>query len=117
MRVIPVDCGRRAGKPARERLMFDVVQVGSYLHRHDCLLVSLIQARTWGSKGRAGLELIQAGPRGPGRRRPDTASYCAFAVALGQETRDCRSKSNRTDAGSSLILGTAILGASARYDS
>jgi hypothetical protein len=46
VRVIRVDRDRRAGKPARERLMFDVVQVDSYLHRHGCLLVSQIQART-----------------------------------------------------------------------
>jgi hypothetical protein len=40
MRIIRVDRDRRAGKPAREHLMFDVVQVKSYLHRHGALSVN-----------------------------------------------------------------------------
>jgi len=48
--------------------MFDVVQVKSYLHRHGYLLLFPDTDPDPGSKGRAGLELIQAGPGGPGRR-------------------------------------------------
>src|SRR5207244_11634464 len=82
MRIIWVDRDRRAGKPTREHLMFDVVQVDSYLHRHGyhllCPDTDPDRAAGAGSAWNSSKQV----PADPGAVDPGTASYCARAVTL-----------------------------------
>jgi hypothetical protein len=65
--------------------MFDAVQVDSYLHRHVCLLISQIQARTRAARAGSAWNSSKQVPADPGAVDPGTANYCARAVTFRSE--------------------------------
>ncbi len=76
----------RAGKPARERLTFGVVQVDSYLHRHGYLLVSQTRARTRAARAGSAWSSSKQGPEGLGAADPRHRSLLCVLSHLGQKT-------------------------------